>query len=144
MLARRDPRHEPSGKTVDDLIATPPRLDNALDADARQDFSCSPIVRLARTKVNAGNGLVFISSSGDIYPSDFLPLLCGNVRRDSLHRVYRDHPTFRDLRNPDRLKGKCGICKYRYVCGGSRARAYAMTGDYLADEPWCSYEPAVV
>ena len=127
---------------INELNSSPSRFDSALDANARRDFSCSRTVRLARTRVNAGNGLLFVSSSGDIYPSELLPLACGNVRHDSLQRVYRDHPTFCDLRNTQRLKGKCGICKYRHICGGSRARAYAMTGDYLAEEPLCSYEPA--
>ena len=126
---------------IHDLISTPARFDSALDANARQDVSRSRTVCLARTRVNAGNGLVFISSSGDIYPSELLPLACGNVRHHSLQRVYRDHPTFCELRNTHRLKGRCGICKYRHICGGSRARAYAMTGDYLVEEPMCSYQP---
>jgi len=126
---------------IHDLLSTPARFDNPLDASARQDFSRSRTVRLARTRVDAGNGLLFISSSGDIYPSELLPLACGNVRHDSLQRVYRDHPTFCDLRNTRRLKGKCGICEYRHICGGSRARAYAVTGDYLAEDAMCSYQP---
>jgi len=98
---------------------------------------------LGRAKsVNDGNGFVFVSHRGDIYPSGFLPVSAGNVRTDSLAEVYRDSPIFRALRDPDRLKGKCGACEYRTVCGGSRARAYAVTGDYLAPDPSCSYVPA--
>ncbi len=91
--------------------------------------------------VNDGKGLVFISHRGDIYPSGFLPLKAGNVRYNSLVDVYRTSQYFLDLRNPTLLKGKCGRCEYREVCGGSRARAYAITGDYLASEPYCVYRP---
>lgn len=91
--------------------------------------------------VNDGNGFVFISHIGDVYPSGFLPLACGNVREGSLVEIYRRHPVFRALRDPDRYKGKCGWCEFRFVCGGSRARAYAVTGDYLESEPFCIYIP---
>jgi AdoMet-dependent heme synthase len=92
--------------------------------------------------VNDGNGFVFINHVGDIYPSGFLPIETGNVRTDDLVEIYRDHWLFRALRDPDRLKGKCGVCEYRSVCGGSRARAYAMTGDPLEAEPFCTHIPA--
>lgn len=92
--------------------------------------------------INDGKGFVFISHLGDIQPSGFLPLTAGNVRTDELIDVYRDDPLFRLLREPDRLGGKCGRCEFRNICGGSRARAYATTGDYLAEEPLCSYQPA--
>jgi radical SAM protein with 4Fe4S-binding SPASM domain len=75
-------------------------------------------------------------------PSGFLPLAAGNVRRESAVDIYRDSTLFRELRDPNALHGKCGRCKYREVCGGSRARAYAVTGDYLASDPSCPYEPA--
>lgn len=91
--------------------------------------------------VNDGKGFVFVSHVGAIYPSGFLPLAAGNVRVDNLLDVYRNHPMFRNLRNPDALQGKCGRCEFRTICGGSRARAYAMTGDYLAEEPLCVYQP---
>ncbi|MFQ5876621.1 MAG: TIGR04053 family radical SAM/SPASM domain-containing protein [Acidobacteriota bacterium] len=89
-----------------------------------------------------GSGFLFISSRGDIQPSGFLPVSAGNARTDSVVRVYREHPLFVSLRDPDRLKGRCGRCEYRAVCGGSRARAYALTGDYLGEDPACPYEPA--
>ncbi|MBX6364364.1 MAG: TIGR04053 family radical SAM/SPASM domain-containing protein [Gemmatimonadetes bacterium] len=92
--------------------------------------------------VNDGDGFMFISHIGEIYPSGFLPIALGNVRKDDLVAVYRDHPTFRALRDRDRLKGKCGVCEYRDVCGGSRARAYAATGDFLESEPFCAHVPA--
>jgi AdoMet-dependent heme synthase len=91
--------------------------------------------------VNDGKGFVFVSHLGEIFPSGFLPIRTGNVRRDDLGEVYRSHPTFLALRDPDRLGGKCGRCEFRSSCGGSRARAHAMTGDYLAEEPLCAYQP---
>lgn len=91
--------------------------------------------------VNDGSGFVFISHTGDIFPSGFLPIKAGNVRTDSLVSVYRDAPLFKDLRDVEKLKGKCGVCEYKKLCGGSRARAYAVTGDYLAEEPYCTYIP---
>jgi radical SAM protein len=91
--------------------------------------------------INDGRGLVFISHTGEIYPSGFLPISAGNVRRDSLADVYRRSPLFRSLRDSSRLKGKCGECEYRNLCGGSRARAFALAGDYRAEEPRCVYQP---
>lgn len=92
--------------------------------------------------VNDGNGFVFISHMGEIYPSGFMPISAGNVRKDSLVNIYREAPLFKDLRDEEKLKGKCGACaEYKKVCGGSRARAYAVHGDYLAEEPKCIYQP---
>jgi len=104
-------------------------------------FSLADGVGRARG-VNDGNGFLFISHRGDIYPSGFLPVSAGNVRTHDLVDVYRNSPLFRDLRNTDKLEGKCGVCEYRTICGGSRARAYATTGNYLASDPYCSYIPA--
>lgn len=98
-------------------------------------------IGLAARGVNSGKGHLFISRTGDICPSGFLPLRCGNVREHSVATIYRDHPVFRELRDPSALKGKCGLCEYGAACGGSRSRAYAMTGDYLETEPFCAYEP---
>jgi radical SAM protein len=89
--------------------------------------------------VGDGKGVMFVSHCGEIYPAGFLPLVCGRFPEDSVVEVYQNHPTFRALRNPDRFGGKCGTCDYRYTCGGSRARAYAVTGDPLAAEPDCVY-----
>jgi AdoMet-dependent heme synthase len=91
--------------------------------------------------VNDGDGFLFVSHTGDIFPSGFLPLPAGNVRRDDLVDVYRNAPIFRQLRDRRLLKGKCGVCEYLPVCGGSRARSYAMTADYLEAEPCCAYVP---
>ena len=98
-------------------------------------------VGLAPRGVNAGNGFLFISHQGDIYPSGFLPLSAGNLRKDSLAEVYRTSPLFRRLRDPDQLSGRCGRCEFRRICGGSRSRALALTGDAFRTDPWCGYEP---
>lgn len=91
--------------------------------------------------VNDGDGFMFISHTGDIFPSGFLPVAGGNVRTDDIADVYRNSELFTTLRDRSNLKGKCGFCSYRSFCGGSRARAFAMTGDYLAEEPFCAHEP---
>ena len=98
-------------------------------------------VGLAPRGVNAGNGFLFVSHVGDIYPSGFLPLGAGNVRDTRLADAYRDSELFRSLRAPDQLKGRCGRCEYRFICGGSRSRAFAVTGDHLETDPWCTYQP---
>lgn len=98
------------------------------------------IARMPRG-INDGQGVLFISHVGDIFPSGFLPIRCGNLRRDSLAQVYREHPVFVSLRDPDALEGKCGACEFKRVCGGSRARAYAVYGNMLAEEPTCAYVP---
>jgi radical SAM protein len=91
--------------------------------------------------VSDGKGFVFVSHQGEIYPSGFLPVSGGNVLRDSLTDVYRNSSLFRTLRDTAQREGKCGICEYQKVCGGSRSRAYAFTGDYLAEDPRCTYQP---
>lgn len=91
--------------------------------------------------VNDGRGFLFISHLGEIQPSGFLPLTAGNVRDDDVVDVYRNHDLFRSLRDSSRLKGKCGACEFRDVCGGQRGRAYATTGDPLASDPACAYVP---
>jgi AdoMet-dependent heme synthase len=93
--------------------------------------------------VNDGNGFLFISHLGQIMPSGFLPIDCGNVREQDVVEVYRNHPVFVDLRNYEKLKGKCGICDFRDVCGGQRGRAYGVTGDYMETDPACAYEPRI-
>lgn len=92
---------------------------------------------LSPLPVNAGKGFCFVDHTGEVYPSGFLPLAAGNVRTHRLAELYRHAELFKDLRDPSRLKGACGACEYRDVCGGSRSRAYALTGDYLAADPCC-------
>ena len=91
--------------------------------------------------VGDGKGVMFVSHVGEIYPAGFLPIVCGKFPDHSVVDVYQNHSTFRALRDPNRFLGRCGICEYRYVCGGSRARAYAVTGDPLGEEPDCTYVP---
>jgi radical SAM protein len=91
--------------------------------------------------VNDGKGFVFVSHTGEVHPSGFLPLRAGNVRQTRLAAIYRDNPLFQALRAPDRLEGKCGRCEFRSICGGSRARAWAMTGNAFAEDPACAYQP---
>ena len=90
--------------------------------------------------ITDGRGIMFVSNNGSIYPAGFLPLECGRFPQDSVVEVYQKHPTFTALQHPDNYKGICGRCEYRFVCGGSRARAYAVTGDPLGAEPDCCYQ----
>ncbi|WP_088035508.1 TIGR04053 family radical SAM/SPASM domain-containing protein [Evansella clarkii] len=112
-------------------------------ADALKKGATGQIDGLGRAPkgVNDGNGFVFISHIGDVYPSGLLPVKGGNVRETPLPEIYRESEVFKSLRNPDLYKGKCGVCEFRHVCGGSRSRAYAVTGDYLESEPFCVYIP---
>ena len=91
--------------------------------------------------INDAKGFVFISHLGDVFPSGFLPLPAGNIRRLPLADIYRHSPLFRDLRDTSLLEGKCGACEFREICGGSRARAFALTRNPLAQEPCCTYQP---
>ena len=92
--------------------------------------------------VRDGNGVIFVSHKGEVYPAGFLPHpLLGNVRDEPLSSIYRDSPHLAELRDMDKLKGKCGRCEFRWLCGGSRARAFGMTGDAMESDPFCAYEP---
>jgi radical SAM protein len=95
----------------------------------------------ATRRVNDGKGFLFISHVGNVYPSGFLPIHAGNIRETPLSEIYRNAPIFKSLRDTSKLEGKCGVCEYKEICGGSRARAYAVTGDPLAPEPCCIYQP---
>lgn len=95
----------------------------------------------APSGVNDGQGIAFVSHTGDVYPSGFLPISCGNVRGAGLTRIYRMHPLFLSLRDPEQLTGKCGDCEFKRVCGGSRARAYAVHDSPLGYDPACAYVP---
>jgi len=91
--------------------------------------------------VNDGNGFAFVSHVGDVCPSGFLELSGGNLRDASFASTYRDSELFRTLRDTGRIGGKCGTCEFLEICGGSRARAYGLTGDMMAADPTCAYEP---
>lgn len=91
--------------------------------------------------IRDGNGIVFVSSTGDVYPAGFLPLSAGNIGTTQLATIYRESELFQKLRRPEQFNGKCGVCEYRVICGGSRSRAFAHTGDPLGSDRLCMYEP---
>ncbi|MDI3317877.1 MAG: TIGR04053 family radical SAM/SPASM domain-containing protein [Bacillota bacterium] len=95
----------------------------------------------SRRPVWDGNGILFVSHVGEVYPSGFLPVVVGSVRETPLARLYQGSPVLQALRDPSRYRGKCGYCPFRRLCGGSRARAYAVTGEYLEADPFCTYIP---
>ena len=115
------------------LLQRARHLGDAAVADSRRAH--------AAAGMRDGNGIMFISHAGEVYPSGFLPLSAGNVRVEDPVSIYRESPLFQALRRPDLLRGRCGRCAFRGVCGGSRARAFAGTGDPLAEDPLCCYEP---
>lgn len=110
----------------------------AKEPNARSEDS---LIATAPNGVNDGKGFVFISHVGEVYPSGFLPMSAGNVLWEPLADIYQCSSLFRALRDSSQLKGKCGVCDFKDLCGGSRARAYAMAGDPLAEDPCCAYMP---
>lgn len=110
----------------------------------QKERSAGRMTKRAPLGIRDGRGVAFISHSGGISPSGFLPIEAGNTRTDSLVDIYRYHPLFRNLRDHDRLQGKCGICEFRSICGGSRARALSVNGSVFAEEPLCSYQPRAI
>ncbi|MFE1414737.1 TIGR04053 family radical SAM/SPASM domain-containing protein [Streptomyces sp. NPDC058746] len=98
-------------------------------------------VRRPPMDVSSGRGFVFVSHTGEVHPSGFLPVSAGNVKDRPLTEIYRESELFAQLRDPALLRGKCGACEYKAVCGGSRSRAYGFTRDVLAADPYCAYEP---
>ena len=127
-------------------VPRPFRLEKTTDGGQQTAEPPIPLPTLQKVRHRAplgitdGRGIMFVSHNGSIYPAGFLPLECGRFPKDSVVNVYQSHPTFKALQNPDNYKGICGRCEYRYVCGGSRARAYAVTGDPLEAEPDCCYQ----
>lgn len=92
--------------------------------------------------IRDGNGVIFVSHLGEVYPAGFLPYpLLGNVKEQPLDEIYRESSSLHEIQDPDNYRGRCGRCEFKYACGGSRARAYAMTGDPLGEDPLCAYEP---
>jgi len=91
--------------------------------------------------INDGKGVMFIDHTGRVFPSGFLAIPCGKFPIDSVVDTYQNSTVFRQLRDANQLQGKCGRCEYRHACGGSRARSYAVTGNLLAAEPDCVYDP---
>jgi len=122
-------------------------------AERRSNIAPSPVphgmptgdgIGRAPRGLNDGKGFVFISHKGEVFPSGFLPLEGGNIRRQPLADIYRNAPLFMQLRDTSNLKGKCGVCEFREICGGSRSRAFALTGDPFASDPSCVYQPQAV
>ena len=111
-----------------------------LDALAPSERTADAIGRAPRG-LNDGKGFVFISHKGEVFPSGFLPVSAGNIRREGLAEIYRESPLFMGLRDTSKLEGKCGACEFKEICGGSRSRAFALTGNPNAEEPCCSYVP---
>ena len=109
--------------------------------DRRGRIADADVMAFSANGVNDGKGTVFVDHAGEVFPSQFLPLPAGNVTRQGLPDLYRDSALLVSLRDSSRLKGKCRRCAARNLCGGSRARAWAMTGDLFAAEPCCAYEP---
>jgi radical SAM protein len=119
----------------------PPQTAGSYEAGAPTADARTRTMGWATRRVNDGKGFLFISHVGNVYPSGFLPIHAGNIRETPLAEIYRNAPIFKALRDTNRLEGKCGACEYKEICGGSRARAYALTGDPLAQEPCCIYQP---
>jgi AdoMet-dependent heme synthase len=118
---------------VEQKLLTPPDLGSSPTA--------KKIVR-APLGVNDGRGVVFVSHTGNVQPSGFLNLVGGNVRFQSLKDIYKYSPVFERVRDYSQIKGKCGVCEFKSICGGSRARAYSLTGDPMQSDPYCVYQPA--
>lgn len=136
---------EEKGLPMEDYFKLDPvyyRLKKSLDSlVGQQKIKAREHIIRTPMHINAGNGFVFISRRGEVFPSGFMPISAGNVREKSLVEIYREAPLFNDLRDPSKFEGRCGLCEFVGVCGGSRSRAYALTGDPLAEEPFCTYEP---
>lgn len=122
--------------TVPSVISQHQMPDVPLRQEARETIGRAP------SGVNSGKGFLFISHRGDVMPSGFLPLAAGNIKESSVREIYRNASVFRELRDTSLLKGRCGICEYKEICGGSRARAYALSGDYFEEDPCCIYQPS--
>jgi radical SAM protein with 4Fe4S-binding SPASM domain len=127
---RRAGSPPPGGALYTDLSA---RLGHLLGAPAAR-----PSAHTAATR--DGKGILFVAHNGDVYPAGFLPVGLGSIRDQPLRTIYRDHALLHSIRAAQ-FAGCCGRCEYADLCGGSRARAYAATGDPLADDPACTYQP---
>ena len=130
-------------KELDDVFPVGP-LRSALRADTAERLTGREPPRRPRPPidVNSGRGFAFVDHVGVVYPSGFLPTAVGSVRDQSFPEIYRGSELLQELRNPDAFGGRCGRCEFRAVCGGSRSHAFATTGDPLAEDPSCLYQPA--
>ena len=128
------------GVGVDELLAKA-EMNHLTPTDLASSAQATRIVR-APLGVNDGKGILFVSHRGDVQPSGFLNLVGGNIRGQTLTHIYQRSKLFVQLRDYTDLKGKCGVCEFKTICGGSRARAFAVTGDLMRSDPYCVYEPA--
>lgn len=127
------------GVSAEDLLVDAEKKEWA-PTELASSRQATRIVR-APLGVNDGKGIAFVSHQGDVQPSGFLNLIGGNVRSKSLTDIYRNSPVFLRVRDYARLKGKCRVCEFKNICGGSRSRAYAITGDPMRSDPYCAYQP---
>lgn len=135
----RDPRDmEHRGETYRMLTRETERMLGEWEADGHTRPQRRPRPPI---DINSGRGFAFVDHRGDVYPSGFFPQHCGNVKELGFHNVYRDSELLRSLRRPDSFHGKCGVCEFNQICGGSRSHAYAVTGDILGSDPTCEYIP---
>ena len=121
--------------------AAAPQSKSAVPAQLARELSTSDSFGARAKGINSGKGFCFVSHVGEVFPSGFFPLAVGNVRETPLAELYRNTQLMQKLRDPQLLGGRCGACQYADVCGGSRARAYAVHGDYFAEDPACLYQP---
>src|SRR6266702_3694631 len=126
---------------VHDTMTEAPHFRRVALARARREGERPPRAAGHAAGIRDGNGIMFISHTGEVQPSGFLPLSAGDVRSADPVALYRDADLFRTLRRPELLAGRCGRCEYAATCGGSRARAFAASGDVMAEDPLCLYEP---
>ena len=89
----------------------------------------------------AGTAVCFISHQGEVFPCGYLPALAGDLKKQAFADIWENSVVFNELRDTNNLQGKCGCCEFRNICMGCRARAYAATGNYLDEEPFCVYQP---
>jgi radical SAM protein with 4Fe4S-binding SPASM domain len=128
------------GLPAEELLAQVEKM-RLTPSDLASSATATRIIR-APLGVNDGKGIVFISHLGDVQPSGFLNLVGGNLRSGALLDIYQNSPVFLQLRDDTQLSGKCGMCEFKSICGGSRARSYALTGDPMHSDPYCAYQPA--
>ena len=128
------------GVTAEDLLANAEKKEWT-PTELASSTHATRIVR-APLGVNDGKGIIFVSHQGDVQPSGFLNLVGGNIRSKSLTDLYRNSPIFRRVRDYSLIQGKCGVCRFKNICGGSRSRAYAITGVPMRSDPYCVYQPA--
>jgi len=133
-----------TGESANERIDETPRTENREPRTEHRHPSPDHAMASRTKGCLAGQTVCFVSHKGDVYPCGYLPLSAGNIRTQPLREIWERAAVFQDLRDADKLRGKCGHCEYRKVCGGCRARAYGECGDFLGAEPYCIYQPSAV